>query len=90
MTERVEQAAVSVRGLLFTGTSHRVAVRVAAEALEMSPADVWGEAKCGFRTSQGRFVSRAVAWKLAKRGGQLRWDTSRPGVTPELHSEDLR
>jgi hypothetical protein len=43
----------------------------------------------GFTTTTSRFVSRAEAWKVAKRAGQLRWDKSRPGVTPELHSEDI-
>ena len=91
--ERVAQAAVKVRGRVFTGRSHKEAVFVASLTLDLSPVTVWtevGRAGQGFTTTRGRFVSRAEAWKIAKRRGQLRWDTSRPGVTPELHSEDLK
>ena len=87
------QAAVKVRGRVFTGSSHKVAVFAASLALDISPGTVWTEARPedqGFVTSRGRFVSRAKAWALAKERGQLRWDRSRPGITPELQSEDLR
>jgi hypothetical protein len=88
--ERVVQAAVRLRGSTFTGQSHKVGVWIAADRLGLATSTVWTEAERGFLTSLGRFVSRAEAWKVAKRAGQLRWDKSRPGVTPELHSEDLR
>ena len=88
--ERVVAAAVKVRGRIFVGTSHKVAVFAAANALGLEPTTVWARMIPGFTTTRGRFVSRALAWNIAKRSGQLRWDRSRPGVTPELHSEDLR
>jgi hypothetical protein len=88
--ERVSQAAVKVRGRVFEGMSHRVAVFVAAKSLGLEPSTVWADMTAGFITTTGRFVSRAEAWNIAKRARQLRWNTSRPGVTPELHSEDLR
>lgn len=91
--ERVTQAAVRVQGRIFAGTSHKVAVVVAANALDLAPPAVWGlltPDDQGFTTTNGRFISRAEAWRIARRAGQLRWDTSRSGVTPELHSEDLR
>ncbi len=88
--ERVAAAAVKVRGRIFTGTSHKVAVIAAAHSLGLEPGAVWASMTAGFTTTTGRFVSRAEAWKIAKREGQLRWDNSRPGVTLELRSEDLR
>jgi hypothetical protein len=88
--ERVVEAAVRLRGNTFAGQSHKVGVWIAAERLGLATSTVWREAELGFVTSLGRFVSRAKAWNLAKHAGQLRWDTSRPGITPELHSEDLR
>ena len=91
--ERVARAAVRVRGRIFAGASHKVAVVVAANALDLAPSAVWSlltPDDQGFTTTTGRFISRVEAWKLANRAGQLRWDTSRPGVVPELHSEDLR
>lgn len=63
---------------------------VAANCLGLQPSTVWADMTAGFTTTTGRFVSRAAAWKIAKRAGQLRWDHSQPGVSPELHSEDLR
>ncbi len=81
--ERVVQAAVRVRGRTFTGPNHKAAVLAAGWA-ELGPNDI------GFVTSTGRFVSRAEAWRIAKRAGQLRRYTSRPGATPELHSEDIK
>lgn len=81
--ERVAAAAVKVRGHIFTGVSHKAAVFAAGWAL-LGPEDI------GFVTSEGRFVSRAEAWKIAKREGQLRRDWSPSGATPELRSEDLR
>ena len=87
------QAAVKVRGRVFTGSSHKVAVFAASLALDISPGTVWTEARPedqGFVTSRGRFVSRAKAWVIAERQGQLRWKHIRQGITPELHSEDLR
>ena len=88
--ERVAVAGVMLRGRTFTGTSHRVAVFAAALSLGLKPSTVWAEMVPGFTTTTGRFVTRAEAWRIAKRRGQLRRDRSRPGVTPELHSEDLR
>ena len=88
--ERLAAAAVKVRRRIFTGTSHKMAVYVAANALSLAPSTVWGDMIPGFTTTTGRFVSRAVAWRIAKRSGQLRWDRSSPGITPELHSEDMR
>jgi hypothetical protein len=88
--ERVADAAIRFRGRTFVGTSHKVAVFIAARSLGLEPSTVWAEMAAGFTTTTGRFVSRVQAWKIAKRTGQLRWDTSRPGVPPELHSEDLR
>jgi hypothetical protein len=87
--ERITKAAIKVRRRVFTGLSHKVAVFAAAHALGLEPSTVWDEMVAGFSTTTGRFVSRAKAWKIAKRAGQLRWDRSRPGVVPELHSEDL-
>jgi hypothetical protein len=92
-TERVKEAAVRFRGRTYFGTSHKVAVMSASLALDVAPATVWSTLRrenFGFVTTRGRFVSRALAWIIAKRAGQLRWDRSRPGVTPELHSEDMR
>ena len=91
--ERVAEAAVRVRDRVFAGMSHKVAVVLAAQALDLAPLVVWNlltPDDQGFTTTAGRFISRAEAWKLAKRAGQLRWDTSRQGVVPELHSEDMR
>ena len=91
--ERVAHAAVKVRGRVFTGGSHKVAVFAAALALDLLPRTVWTEVRPedqGFVTSRGRFVSRAEAWVIAEREGQLRWKDIRAGITPELHSEDLR
>ena len=87
--ERIASAAVRVNGRVFLGTSHKVAVLVAANSLGVEPQEVWSEMAAGFTTTAGRFVSRAKAWKIAKREGQLRWDRSRSETTPELHSEDL-
>jgi hypothetical protein len=92
-SERVARAAVKVRGRVFTGSSHKVAVFAASLTFDISPVTVWAEIRPedqGFVTSRGRFVSRAKAWVIAEREGQLRWKHIRPGVTPELHSEDLR
>jgi len=91
--ERVAAAAVMVRARAFTGGSHKEAVFAASLAFDISPITAWTDVRPedqGFVTSRGRFVSRAQAWVIAKREGQLRWDRSLPGVTPELHSEDLR
>jgi len=91
--ERVAQAAVKVRGRVFTGSSHKVAVFAAALAFYLSPVTVWAEVGRegqGFTTTRGRFVSRAEAWVIAARAGQLRWKHIRRGTTPELQSEDLR
>ena len=91
--ERVAAAAVKVRGRVFTAGTHKEAAHAAALALEILPimaAAEIGPAEQGFTTTRGRWLSRAEAWKLAKKRGQLRWDRSRPGITPELHSEDLR
>jgi len=88
--ERVARAAIKVGRRVFTGISHKVAVMAAATALGLEPSAVWAGMVAGFTTTTGRFVSRAEAWRIAKREGQLRWDSSRPGVTPELHSEDLQ
>lgn len=88
--ERIAEAAVRFRGQIFTSTSHKVAVYAAARAIGLEPSTVWTGMIPGFTTTTGRFVSRAEAWKIAKAAGQLRWDRSRPGVTPEPHSEDLR
>jgi hypothetical protein len=90
--ERINEAAIIFREVPYCGTSHKVAVSAAALILNLSPMTVWAELRpkdMGFVTTRGRFVSRALAWKIAMRAGQLRWDRSRPGVTPELHSEDL-
>ena len=91
--ERVAAAAAKVRGLVFTGQSHRIAMLVAANALGVDPAVVWKSVTAerqGFVTTRGRWLSRAGAWTLAKEQGQLRWDRSRAGQAPELFSEDLR
>jgi len=88
--ERVASAAVRVKGRVFLGSSHKVAVFVAANSLGVEPREVWSDMTAGFTTMTGRFISRAEAWKIAKREGQLRRDHSRPGALPELHSEDLQ
>ncbi len=80
--ERITHAAVRVRGRLFTAANHKAAVLAAGWA-ELGPNDI------GFVTSTGRFVSRAEAWKIARRAGQLRRDRSRQRGSAELHSEDL-
>ncbi len=90
--ERVLEAAVRVRGRIFTGTSHRVAVFAAARALGVDPAGIWKRMtpeRQGFVTTRGRWLSRKEAWTLAKRQGQLRWDRTRAGRSAELFSEDL-
>lgn len=91
--ERVTEAAINFRDSLYCGPSHKMAVSRTALMHNLSPMTVWAELKpedMGFVTTRGRFVSRAQAWVIAKRARQLRWDRSRPGVMPELHSEDLR
>jgi hypothetical protein len=91
--ERVQEAAIRFRGRTFVGQSHKVAVWVAARALALSPTTVWAGLEprdFGFTTTRGRFVSRANAWVIAAREGQLRLKHVQPGVTPEFHSEDLR
>jgi hypothetical protein len=94
--ERVAQAAVKVRGRVFTGGNHKEAVVAAALALDLSPMTVWaelGREGQGFTTTRGRWMSRAAAWKLAEKRGQIRYRKTRcrlmPGVVPELHSEEL-
>jgi hypothetical protein len=95
--ERIQSAAVIVRGRVFEGASHKVAVHLAFLTLEISPATIWAELEAedqGFTTTRGRFVSRADAYEIAERRGQLcphrsRWNAM-PGLVPELHSEDLR
>jgi hypothetical protein len=65
----------------------------AANALGVDPAVVWGSMtpeRFGFVTTRGRWLSRTAAWTVAKECGQLRWDRSRAGQTPELFAEDLR
>lgn len=91
--ERVAQAAVRVRGHIFSAPSHRAAVLVAARALGLHPAAIWRrlpEERQGFVTTRGRWLSRTTAWTLAKRRGQLRRDRTRAGHSPKLFSEDLR
>ena len=88
--ERVSQPAIRIRGRIFSGISHKVAVHAAALALDLMPATVWERMRAGFTTTRGRFVSRAEGWQVAKRAGQLRLDRSLPGVTPELNSEDVQ
>lgn len=87
--ERVARAAVRLRGRVFAGTSHKAAIMAAANVLRLRPATVWKSAGFGFVTTRGRWLSRAEAWVLAKKRGQLRWGHVRSGATPELHSEDL-
>ena len=90
--ERVKSATVRVRGHMFEGTSHKVAVFAASLTFDLLPVTVWAELQPqdqGFVTTRGRFVSRAEAWVIAAREGQLRWKHIRRGITPELHSEDL-
>lgn len=91
--ERITEAAIVFRAVSYCGTSHKVAAAAAALTLNLSPMTVWAGLRpqdMGFVTSRGRFVSRALAWRIAKRAGQLRWGRARAGVTPVLHSEDLR
>ena len=91
--ERVQEPAIRFRGRVFVGQSHRVCVWTAASALDLSPITVWAGMEpedFGFITTRGDYVTRADAWQIARRAGQLRWDRSRPGITPELHSEDVR
>lgn len=95
--EHVRTAAVIVRGRVFEGASHKMAVHVASLALDISAAAIWAELareEQGFTTTRGRFVSRADAYAIAERRGQLRPHMLRrhtgPRVVPELHSEDLR
>ena len=88
--ERVAQAGVKIRGRIFTGANHKAAILSAANAFGLNPSAVWGQLTPddqGFVTSGARFVSRAEAWRIAKRAGQIRRDKSRAGA--ELHSEDL-
>jgi len=66
--ERVAQAAVRVRGRVFTGSSHKVAVFAAALAFDTSPATVWAEVRPkdqGFVTMRGRWLSaqRRGRWR---------------------------
>ncbi len=87
------EAAINFRDSIYCGPSHRVAVSRTALIHNLSPLTVWAELKpedIGFVTTRGRFVSRAEAWVIAKRAGQLRWDRSWPGVTFELRTEDLK
>jgi hypothetical protein len=91
--ERVVEAAVKVRGRVFTAQSHRAAVLAAAKTLGLAPAAIWRgmtEERQGFVTTHGRWLSRAEAWILAKRRGQLRRHRTRTGHTPELYSEDVQ
>jgi hypothetical protein len=89
----VTHAAVKVRGRIFTGGSHREAVVATSLALGVDPPSIWSGLHAedqGFVTDRGQWLSRAEAWTLAKKRGQLRWDSSLPGIRPELHSEELR
>ncbi len=47
---------------------------------------IWSSAEQGFFTTRGRFLSRADAWVIAKREGQIGPEVVTHG---ELHSEDL-
>ncbi|HEY2953849.1 MAG TPA: hypothetical protein VGK89_01225 [Candidatus Eisenbacteria bacterium] len=70
-----------------------MAVFVASLAFGISPTTVWSEIGSqgqGFTTTRGRFISRAAAWVIAEREGQLRWRYVQPDTTPELHSGELR
>jgi hypothetical protein len=91
--ERITEAAIIFREALYCGPSHKAAVSAAALILNLSPMTVWAKLKpadMGFLTTRGRFVSRTQAWLIAKRAGQLRRGCSRPGISRELHSEDMQ
>lgn len=90
--ERIETAAVRLRGRCFTGISHKVAVRAASIQLRRTPAFIFellAPADYGFMTSKARFVGRAEAWKIALRRRQVNPAKAVASGRRELYSEDL-
>ena len=88
MTERIVAAAVQVGGLTISlprPAGHGEVLALMSEEVNgFDPA--LAAALQGFVTSEGRFVSRVEALKIAHRAGQPFRDTPRP---PNLFSEDL-
>jgi hypothetical protein len=87
--ERVWAAAIKFASRVWVAPCHVDAAALAADQTGKPARDVWvaslpeGQ---GFITIRGRFISRAAAWEIAVREGQLRPEIVTPG---ELHSEDL-
>lgn len=86
--ERIVAAAVQVGGLTISlprPAGHGEVLALMSEEVNgFDPA--LAAALQGFVTSEGRFVSRVEALKIAHRAGQPFRDTPRP---PNLFSEDL-
>ncbi len=73
--EMVKQAAIQLKGEVFTGQTHAFAYEKAVETMgkrfaEEAITTGWEQAQ-GFVTSTGRFVSRAEATEIAKAAKQL-------------------
>lgn len=87
--ERVWAAVIRFAGRIWIAPCHVDAAAFAAEQTGHPVREVWAEtvpAGQGFITTRGHFISRAAAWLIAVREGQLGPEIVTPG---ELHSEDL-
>jgi hypothetical protein len=68
--EKIEAAALRVRGKLFTGTSHLQAIEEANK--DFPDWETSGELiEDGFLTDRGRFVDRREAGRIAEQANQL-------------------
>jgi hypothetical protein len=83
--ERIKEAAMMFRGIMYTGRSHALImndIRVATGVLKILQRD----AEFGFVTTTGRFVDRKEAAKIALACGQIERLRYQPD---ELYSEEL-
>jgi hypothetical protein len=88
-TERVWAAAIRFAGRAWVAPCHIDATALAAEGTSRPVREVWAESVPqgqGFITTRRHFISRADAWVIAEREGQLGPEIV---VRGELHSEDL-
>lgn len=87
--EKIAQAAVRYRDQVFAGPNHVVAMDEMTKALGWTPISVNGT-EDGFVTSNGRFVDRAEANKIAAEADQLKANRAER-MRPELmRAEDLQ
>lgn len=94
--EMITGAAVKFDGRVFTGPNHYAAVESAAKTLNRPVDDLLAigeqENLSGFMTSDGRYISREDAFKIAQKTGQVDIDPElqRVGWNPDfLITEDM-